>query len=424
MVLYTSNMSGIEIITYTIVFLAVFVQVFFLVTFFEKSKTLRKHHNQRALLPEELPSVTIIVPCWNEEATVHGTITSLLALNYPKEKVKITIVDDGSTDATWSHISQYKDHPQISIYQKENGGKHTAVNFGIGHATTDLIACLDADSFVHPQALANMVEIFSCKPDVMAVAPTLIIENPKNMLQSAQRVEYHMSTYNKKMLAFMDAIHVTPGPFSVFRKEVFQKIGMFRKAHNTEDQEIAYRMQENHMRIEHCHNAYVYTTPPDTIRKLFKQRLRWIYGFIQNTIDYRRLIFNPKYGHFSLFTLPSGVISIIAVIFLSGSVLYNIGVYTFEKIIQIRVAGFSSLFQYSMNFDLFFIPTETIIFTSLILYGMVIFSIVVGTRLSRQGSGFDWYIIPYLLLYSIIAPLWLLKAVWNSIGKARQPAWR
>lgn len=222
----------------------------------------------------------------------------------------------------------------------------------------------------------------------------------------------------------MNAIHVTPGPFSVFRKEVFEKIGMFRKAHNTEDQEIAYRMQEHHMRIEHCHNAYVYTTPPDTIKKLFKQRLRWIYGFIQNTIDYRRLIFNPKYGHFSLFTLPSGVISIIAVIFLSGSVLYNIGVYLFEKIIQIRVAGFSSLFQYSMNFDLFFIPTKTIVFTSIILYGMVIFSIVVGTRLSRQGSGFDWYIVPYLFLYSIIAPLWLLKAVWISIGKARQPAWR
>lgn len=417
-------MSGIEIVTYGIVFLAAFVQVFFLITFFEKNKSLRRHHAQTVSLPSDVPSVTVIVPCWNEEATVHGTISSLLELNYPKDKLFITIIDDGSTDNTWSHIVKYKDHPQISIYQKENGGKHTAVNFGIEHAKTDLISCLDADSFVHPDALARMVEIFLRKPDVMAVAPTLIIRSPKNMLQHAQRVEYNMSTYNKKMLAFMDAIHVTPGPFSTFRKEVFEKIGMFRKAHNTEDQEIAYRMQENHMKIEHCHNAYVYTTPPDTIKKLFKQRLRWIYGFIQNTIDYRRLILNPKFGHFSLFTLPSGLISIMAVIFLSGSMIYNAGVFLFEKIIQIQVAGFSSLFQYSMNFDFFFIPTQTIIFTSLFLYGMVLFSIIVGTRLARQSDGIDWYIIPYLLLYSVIAPLWLLKAVWNSIGKARQPAWR
>ncbi len=417
-------MSPIEIVTYSVVFLAVFVQVFFLVTFFEKKKDLQYEHEREVSLPENPPSVSVIVPCWNEENTVHGTIESLLALEYPKDKLKIIIIDDGSTDTTWEHILRYKDHPQIEIFQKENGGKHTAVNFGIDKAHTDLIGCLDADSFVAPDALKKMVHMFSVDKKIMAVAPTLIIRNPKNLLQQAQRVEYHMSTYNKKMLAFLDAIHVTPGPFSIFRKEVFEKIGKFRKAHNTEDQEIAYRMQENYMKIAHCHTAYVYTTPPDTIKKLFVQRLRWIYGFIQNTIDYRHLILRRKYGNFSLFTLPSGIISIIAVVFLSGTIFYNTVIFILEKITQIKIAGFMSLFRHSANLDFFYISTKTIVFVSIILYSLVIFSIVVGTRLSRQGRGFDAYIIAYILIYSVIAPLWLLKAVWNTLRGRRQPAWR
>jgi cellulose synthase/poly-beta-1,6-N-acetylglucosamine synthase-like glycosyltransferase len=224
------------------------------------------------------------------------------------------------------------------------------------------------------------------------------------------------------MLAYLGAIHVTPGPFSVFRKEVFQKIGKFKKAHNTEDQEIAYRMQENHLKIDHCHTAYVYTSSPDTVKKLYKQRLRWIYGFIQNTIDYRRLIFKTRYGNFSFFTLPSGIISIIAVCYLSFALVYNFILFAVKKVTEISIKGFN--LSLSPNFDWFFINTKTIVFISVILYGMIIFSIIVGTKLSKQNKGLHWHIIPYLLIYSVIAPFWLLKAVWNTITRAGQPKWR
>ena len=83
------------------------------------------------------------------------------------------------------------------------------------------------------------------------------------------------------MLGFLGGIHVTPGPFSIFRKKVFDELGPFRKAHNTEDQEIALRMQEHGYRIEHCVDAYVYTVSPNTVGKLYRQRLRWVYGFIK-----------------------------------------------------------------------------------------------------------------------------------------------
>lgn len=411
-----------EIATYIVLFLAVYVQVFFLVTFFEKRKHLTKVHREDTPDLATYPSVTVIVPAWNEGTTVHGTVESILNLDYPKDKLEVIVVDDGSTDDTWHEMLKYKDNPRVRIFQKENGGKHTAVNFGIDHTDADLISCLDADSFVAPDALKRMVHVFQQKPEVMAVAPSLIVNKPKNLLQHAQKIEYNMSTYNKRMLAYLGDIHVTPGPFSVFRKEVFQTIGKFRKAHNTEDQEIAYRMQSSHLKINHCHTAYVYTSSPDTVKKLYKQRLRWIYGFIQNTIDYRHLIFKTKYGNFSFFTLPSGIISICAVVYLSFALVYNFGIFLIKKITEVSIKGFN--LSVTPHFDWFFINTKTILFVSIILYGLIIFSIIVGTKLNKQGKALHWHIIPYILIYSVIAPLWLLKAVWNTLRGRKQPAWR
>ena len=97
-------------------------------------------------------------------------------------------------------------------------------------------------------------------------------------------------------MSLVNAIHVTPGPFSIFRKEVFDKIGKYKHAHTTEDIEIALRMQKHHMKIENAPDAYVYTNTPKTVKSLYKQRKRWIYGFIQNALDYRGLFFKKKYG--------------------------------------------------------------------------------------------------------------------------------
>lgn len=411
-----------EIITYVVIFLAVYVQVFLFVTYLEHRKKLPQLMNTE--LPDIVnpPKVAIIVPCWNEEKTVHGTIASILALDYPADRLEVIAVDDGSTDTTWQELQYYRDNPRVRIFQKENGGKHTAINFGIDNTDADIVGGLDADSFVAPDALRRMVAMFQADPDVMAVTPSLIVHNPKNLLQYAQKVEYNMSTYNKKMLSFLGAIHVTPGPFSLFRKSLFDQIGKFRKAHNTEDQELAYRMQKHHLKIEHCVNAYVYTATPNTVKKLYKQRLRWIYGFIQNTIDYRQLVFNREYLNFSFFTLPSGVISIIAVVFLSAMFVYDFIIFLIKKISQYAAAGFNAHVHF--NFSLFYINTQTVFFVTIILYVLLIFSIVMGTRLNQQGKGFDWHIILYLIVYSIIAPFWLLKAVWNTITGRRQPAWR
>jgi len=405
-------------IFYFFIFLTVYVQVFFLVTLLENRKHVAIRRGITTLT--NYPEVTVIVPAFNEEKTLRKTVESLFNLNYPKEKLKIFLVDDGSRDRTYIEMQKLSAMPGVRIFKKENGGKHTALNLGLEHAETPFVGCLDADSMAHPEALARIVSYFQNDPTVMAVTPSLVVHEPKTLIQTAQKMEYLMSIYSKKMLGFLGAIHVTPGPLTIFRKRVFDELGPYRSAHNTEDMEIAYRMQKNHFKIEHCHDAYVFTGIPRTLRKLFRQRLRWIYGFINNTIDYRGILFRKKYGNFSFFTVPAGIVTIFGVCYILGRIFYNLAEYIYNKFVQFKTIGFT---WSSWSLDPFFISTRSFIFLEILIIGLVVFSIMMGQRIAEGRWKISWKVINYFLIFSAAAPFWLLKAIWRTLI-AKQPAWK
>lgn len=409
-----------SIIFYVLAFMSVYVQVFLLLTFIENRKKIIVRKGDMEL--KKYPAVTVIVPCWNEEKTIYKTVRSLLDLNYPKDKLKIFLVDDGSTDGTWHAINKFAKYYQVNVFHKENGGKHTALNLGLEKLETDFVGCLDADSFADKNALIRIMSYFEKDPTAMAVAPSVMVENPKSMIQKAQKAEYYLSVYVKKMLAFLGAIHVTPGPLTIFKREVFDHLGPYRSAHNTEDMEIAYRMQSNHYKIEQCNDAYVYTNTPATISKLYKQRLRWIYGFINNTIDYRNVLFRKKYGNFSLFTVPAGILSVIAVSYLFFKAVYGFGKFLTHKFVEYKVIGVDISSSIG-SFDPFFINSEAAIFISIILYSLVIFSIVLGHKMAKERWSFPVNIVYFFVIYSIIAPFWLMRAMLNTVI-TKKPSWR
>ncbi len=409
-----------DIIFYVLIFLSVYVQVFFLATFFENRTKIIIRKGQIKL--SKYPSVTIIVPCWNEEKTVYKTIRSLLSLNYPKDKLKIFLVDDGSTDGTWNIIQKFKKYQNIKIFRKENGGKYTALNLGLENLETDFFGGLDADSFADPESLVRIMSYFENDGSLMAVAPSATVCNSNNIIQHVQKAEYDMGVYFKKMFGFLGAIHVTPGPLTIFRREVFDNLGPYRHGHNTEDMEIAYRMQKNYYKIEHCIDAHVYTNTPRTLKKLYKQRLRWIYGFINNTLDYKSVLFRKKYGNFSFFTLPMGIISIFSVSFLFGKIVYNLGNFLYSKILIFNTVGWS--FSYKVpSFDLFFFNTKSFTFLVVLVYVFVIFSMVLGRKMAEGRWTFSPSMLYFFPVFAICSPFWLLKAVYNTLIK-RVPAWR
>lgn len=408
----------ITIIFYVLVFLAIYLQVFLLTVFFDKRDKLVSTKKE----PTKFPGITFLIPCYNEETTVDSTIESILALDYPKDKLKIIAIDDGSSDNTWKNLQKYSDRENIQILKKENGGKHTALNYGLKFVDTPLVVSFDADTKILKDAAKRAVVYFESDEDLMALGGAVLISKPKTFIQAAQSIEYQMFSFSKKMLGLLGGVLVVPGAFSMFRVEAFDKIGGYKDAHKLEDLELTFRMQVAGLKVDHSHDAFVYTKGPETAKALFKQRLRWGYGFINNMFDYRHAIFNKKYGNFGFFTLPMGIISYLVILNVFFITWYHIIRFFIDKTIEIQTLGFGSLIPSSF-FDWFFVDTGAAMFLTLIMYATIMLSIYLGGRVSNIKSINLKYLAYFMLVYSVMVPLWVLKALYNSVT-GRKVAWR
>ena len=398
---------------YVFLFISLYFEVFLLVTYFEKRINIRQEDALVKKALKKFPTVTIMVPCWNEQTTISKTIYSLLNLNYPKNKLKILIIDDGSTDKTWDVIKKFEKKSQIEIFHKENGGKYTALNFGLTKVTSDLVGCMDADSYVDKDMLKNIVVYFDDK-EVMAVTPSVKVWQPKTIIQLIQKVEYGWGIMIRKMFSYMGALYVTPGPGSIFRREVFEKIGGYKHAHQTEDMEMAVRMQSNHLKIVNSHNAFVYTVAPSTLRKLYTQRLRWTYGFINNIIDYKHLFFKKEYGNLGVFILPMASLSIFSALYVIIVSIFSFIKTIFTEYIKIQTVGFN-FHWINLNFDWFFINTEIIAIASTITFLGTLILILLSRKMAEGKMSIGLDLIYFFTLYAFISPIWMAKAVYNSI---------
>jgi cellulose synthase/poly-beta-1,6-N-acetylglucosamine synthase-like glycosyltransferase len=396
-------------------FITLYFEVFLFMTFLESApKTSRvkarislKHH----------PFVSIAVPCYNEEKSLPQTMASLIALEYPRNRFEILMVDDGSTDKTWEVMQKYKDLPGVRLFQKENGGKHTALNLAIKESRGEIFGCLDADSSVAPNALSHIVETFE-NPEVMAVTPAMGILPPQTFVQKIQKAEYSLSVFFRKCMGELNGIFVTPGPFSFFRREVFLKIGTYRSAHNTEDLEMALRLQKNHLKIVNNPDVHVFTNTPRTMRALHRQRLRWVYGFIKNAVDYRALFFNRRYGNLGILILPGAAVSIFSALFIASSIFYRIGNYISKKYVEVETVGFQTpSFSFSLP-DWFFISTGSYIFLAMMVLTITVVLMLLGKGLMRERPYFPSDIVWYLSLYGFLAPFWLSRALFRAMRSA------
>jgi len=112
-------------------------------------------------------SVSIIIPAHNEAPCIQQTIRSALELNYPRDKFEVIVVDDGSSDATYNLASAVKS-PYLRVFRKKNGGKGSALNYGIARAKGEIVVTMDADTFVDNMSLQRMIARFHHE-DVMSV---------------------------------------------------------------------------------------------------------------------------------------------------------------------------------------------------------------------------------------------------------------
>jgi len=390
-------------------FCSLYFEVFLLLTYIEKKKYIKTEYLEKK--NEYWPTVDIVVPCFNESKTIIATINSLLGLDYPKDKFKVVIIDDGSTDDSLKTLEFFQGNSQVEIHHKENGGKFTALNFAIENSKADLFGCLDADSFVDKDALKNMMPYFE-NLKIMAVVPSIKVHAPGNVLQKIQTIEYGWGIFVRKVLTYLNALHVTPGPFTIFRRKIFENVGKYKHAHHTEDLEMALRLQKHHYKIANSHRSIVYTVTPKTIKTLYKQRRRWSYGFLKNAIDYKFMFFKKEYGNLGFFILPLAVISIFSAIYLAINFVISNGHLIFEQISKIATVGLSFG---KIHFDWFYINTNLVSVIGLFTIIGTLILVLLSMKLSEGKLKIKSDLFYFLIIYPFIAPLWLFGAVFNTI---------
>jgi cellulose synthase/poly-beta-1,6-N-acetylglucosamine synthase-like glycosyltransferase len=189
--------------------------------------------------------------------------------------------------------------------------------------------------------------------------------------------------------------------------------------------EMALRMQSRRMKIENAHKAFVYTVSPQTPRALYKQRVRWVSGFLKNAFfNYRHMFLNRTYGNLGLFTMPFAFASIFIALTFTTIYFKSLLHVAQEKYIQYSALGIHPHLGWpTLRFDWFSLNLE---FRTMMIYLMLfgtIFFLLTGTRMVTRKNPFSRDMLYFLLLYGLIAPFWLARSLYNLIT-ANEAKWR
>lgn len=263
---------------------------------------------QPALLPAGMVTrplkVSAIIPAYNEEINSARTINSILHQNYPG--LEIIFVDDGSKDKTFEKVNEaFKDIGAVKAFTKPNGGKASALNFGIEKAQTDIVVCIDADTQLKPDAISELVKKFD-NTRVGAVAGNVKVGNEVNIITRWQSIEYITSqNFDRRAFDLLNCITVVPGAIGAFKKEAIEIAGGFTTDTLAEDCDLTMRLLRSGYVIRNCTHAIAYTEAPETVRQFMNQRFRWSFGVMQCFWKHRDTVFNPKYKNFGMVAMPN-----------------------------------------------------------------------------------------------------------------------
>ena len=275
---------------------------------FSKARLNSKNNKYTREEIEKLIKISVIVPAWNEEVGVINTIKSLLSSDY--NNLEILLIDDGSTDNTRSVVSNFiknkvNNHidtdKTIKLYSKENGGKGSAINFGIKKSSGNLIVTMDADSVFEKHALFNAARYFTDK-NIDAAVGNVKVGNPNTFLGLIQQLEYMVGFYFKRTHAIFNSEYIISGAFGLFRRDVFDKYGYFHEINKTEDIEFSTRLQSKGCKIAFIEDAIAFTEAPSSLVSLMKQRLRWKKGRLDAFYIHRNLFFSRDKKHSKFLT--------------------------------------------------------------------------------------------------------------------------
>ena len=404
-------------LTYALILFAAYVSVAILSTielrFYLKKN---KYFDYNSILSyKELPSISIIAPAFNEEASIVENIRSLILIYYPK--IEVIIVNDGSTDESMQTIIEHyelvkvnmaidekietqkvkgiykslnKAYDNLIVVDKSNGGKADALNAGINVSRSDLFLAVDVDSIIEPDALLKLVKPFLeeeggrkviSSGGVVRVANNCTIKDgkitevkfPKKLIVKFQVLEYFRAfTLGRMAWSKVDGLLIISGAFGMFDREIVEKIGGYDTSTVGEDLELVVRMrkymrdvEKTKYRVAFIPDPLCWTEVPSSYKILGRQRNRWTRGAIDTISKHRSMIFNPKYGRIGLLSFPYWVM-----FEWLAPIIEIIGLFYFFILVLMGLVDFKVFFSLSL-----FIISFTMAFSLLaILYESYIYN--------------------------------------------------
>ncbi len=294
------------------------------------------------------PTISILAPAFNEEATIEGSLRALLALQYPR--LEVIVISDGSKDRTVEVLIERFDlvpvktiyeqriktkpvrnlyrsstYPALVVVDKENGGKADALNVGLSFAGSELVCAMDADTLIEADGLQRMVRPFLYSTDVVATGGTIRVVNgsevrfgrvirtrvPTNPLAGIQVVEYLRAfLFGRLGWNRLGGNIIISGAFGLFRRESVLNAGGYLYDTVGEDMELVLRLkrlsyeQPGPGKIAFVPDSVAWTEVPESTRVLGRQRDRWHRGLADVLWRHRRMLLNPRYGVTGLVVLP------------------------------------------------------------------------------------------------------------------------
>ncbi len=253
---------------------------------------------------EKLPTCTVIVPAYNEGKQVYDTLMSLAKSDFPKEKLQLLSIDDGSQDDTWHWMKEAKKvlGDAVTIFQQpKNMGKRHALYRGFNEGTGAVFVTVDSDSIVRPDTLRNLVTPFVTNEKSGAVAGNIrVLNNKKALLPKMLDVSFVMSfEFVRSAESTLNSVLCTPGALAAYRRtavfncldEWINQTFMGQPSDIGEDRAMTNMILKQGFHVLFQRNAYAYTNVPEKYRGLYKMFIRWGRSNVRENIQMSKYVF-------------------------------------------------------------------------------------------------------------------------------------
>ncbi len=251
------------------------------------------------------PSISVLVPAYNEGKVIAATLRSVLSTTYPST-VEVILVDDGSSDDTYEAAKKVAlEDARVRVFSQVNHGKAAALQRALHEASNEIVVFIDADTRIAHDAFGRLVQPLA-DAKIGAVSGHARVGNRRSFLARCQDLEYICGfNLDRRAYSVWNCITVAPGAISAFRKEAIKAAGGFSRDTLAEDTDLTLSVHRAGFRVDYVPGAVAWTEAPETVRTLASQRFRWAFGTLQSVWKHRSLTFSRRAPGLGWFSLPS-----------------------------------------------------------------------------------------------------------------------